>query len=121
MFSLAGLDERAGEAETWCIMAGVKRLSDLKGETEGKEKETSIFIHPNSQSPAPAARMLMIMGGGALPPPAPPPTGRPLAGGKFSSASPFGRLKSMIIIITINDNKSGGAPALYTQIRIPQR
>ena len=28
---------------------------DGKGETEGKEERTSILIHPNSRSPAPAA------------------------------------------------------------------
>ena len=28
---------------------------DVNGQTEGKEKRTSILIHPNSRSPAPAA------------------------------------------------------------------
>ena len=42
----------------------------------------------------------MMLGGGALPPRT-PPTGRPLAGGKFSSASPFGRLILIIMIIII--------------------
>ena len=31
---------------------------DGTGETEGKEEGTSILIHPNSRSPAPAARIL---------------------------------------------------------------
>ena len=32
-----------------------------RGETEGKEEITSILIHPNSRSPAPAARILIVI------------------------------------------------------------
>ena len=34
---------------------------DGKEETEGKEARPSILIHPNSRSPAPAARILIII------------------------------------------------------------
>ena len=47
----------------------------------------------------------MVVAGG-LPPTRTPPTGRPSAGGKFSSASPFGRPILIIIIIIINDNNN---------------
>ena len=35
-----------------------------EGRTEGKEERTSILIHPNSRSPAPVARILIILPGG---------------------------------------------------------